>query len=57
MKSNDLELRTIFPTGLICGLLGGGCLVLVTIMPIKGWWVIPVLTLISNGRNDACMKI
>lgn len=42
MKSNDLELRTIFPTGLICGLLGGGGLVLVSIMPIKGWWVIPV---------------
>ncbi|HLG33650.1 MAG TPA: hypothetical protein VI757_02120 [Bacteroidia bacterium] len=33
-------MKQIFPTILICGLLGGGLLIVTTLLPIKGWWSI-----------------
>jgi hypothetical protein len=40
MKSNQINLKQIFPTVIICGLLGGGLLVATSLLPIKGWWSI-----------------
>ena len=42
MNSNELNLKQLFPTILIFGLLGGALVIGVESLTIKGWWIIPV---------------
>ena len=46
MKSNQINLKPILPTVIICGLLGGGLLVATSFLIIKGWWLILTYALV-----------
>ncbi len=46
MKPIQINLKQIIPIVLICGLSGGGLLILSSLLSNKGWWSIPVYTLL-----------
>jgi len=48
MNSKLLNLKQIIPTVLICGLCGGGLLILNTIVSSKGWWSMLIYLLILS---------
>jgi len=46
MNSKQINLKQIIPTVLICGLCGGGLLILSTILSNKGWWSILIYAIV-----------
>ena len=46
MKSTQINLQQIIPTVLICGLTGGGLLILTTLISTKGWWSILIYAIV-----------
>lgn len=48
MNIQKINLKQIMPTVLICGLCGGGLLIVSTILSNKGWWSIPIYLLVMS---------
>ena len=46
MNLQQINLKQIIPTVLICGLFGGGLLIVSTILSNKGWWSIPIYAMV-----------
>jgi uncharacterized membrane protein len=46
MDLQQINLKQIMPTILICGLSGGGLLILSTLLSNKGWWSIPIYAMV-----------
>jgi hypothetical protein len=46
MYLQQINLKQIMPTVLICGLSGGGLLILSTILSNKGWWSILIYAIV-----------
>jgi hypothetical protein len=46
MSLQEINLKQIMPIVLICGLSGGGLLILSTLLSNKGWWSIPVYAMV-----------
>jgi len=48
MNSNQINLKQFIPTVLICGLCGGGLLILSTMVSTKGWWSMLIYLLVLS---------